>query len=141
MKKETRKGERIVKLSSGRPEADAEPGRAGNLGRWETSDHPQARHLRLSCPAERKSFTPAGRVKRAYATCSVVDVARVLARRFCSIKGSSTSPQLMHRKTVPSVAYSGRDSAIIKPLHFLHVIPHLLLFAFLHTSANLAMED
>ena len=27
----------------------------------ELLDHPRARHLRLSCPAERKSFTPAGR--------------------------------------------------------------------------------
>ena len=88
-----------------------------------------------------KSFTPAGRVGMPYAACSVVGVDRVLVRRFCSIKGSSTSPQLMHRKTVPSVAYSGRDSAIIKPLHFLHVIPHLLLFTCIHTSANLAMED
>lgn len=106
-------------------------------------DQPRARHLHLSCPAERKSFTPAGRERcMPYAACSVVGVERVLARRFCSINGSSTSPQLMHRKTVPSVAYSGRDSTIIKPLHFLQVIrapPAGVCLC--PTSANVAMED
>jgi hypothetical protein len=45
-----------------------------------------------------------GRTKvHAYAACRVVEVERVLARRFCSIKGSNTSPQLMHLRTVPPV--------------------------------------
>src|SRR6476660_10021771 len=66
-------------------------------------DHPRARHLRLSCPAKRKSFTSAGRGQPPYAAWSVRGVERVRTRRFCSINGSSTSPQLMHLKTVPSV--------------------------------------
>jgi hypothetical protein len=105
-------------------------------------DHPRARHLRLSCPAKRKSFTSAGRGQHAYAAWSVLGVERVRARRFCSINGSSTSPQLMQRKTVPSVEYSGRDSAIIKPLHFLQVMsPPPDGFFFVHMTANVAMED
>src|SRR6476619_4923801 len=78
----------------------------------------------------------------AYAARSVGGVERIRARRFCSINGSSTSPQLMHRKTVPPVEYSGRDSAIIKPLHFLQVMsPPPDEFPFVHTTANVAMED
>jgi hypothetical protein len=72
----------------------------------------------------------------------VLGVERVRASRFCSINGSSTSPQLTHRKTVPSVEYSGRDSAIIKPLHFLQVMsPPPDGFVFVDTTANVAMED
>jgi len=58
-----------------------------------------------ACPVRRsasRSLRP-GRGQHPYAACSVLGVERVRARRFCSIKGSSTSPQLTHRKTVPSV--------------------------------------
>jgi hypothetical protein len=139
-------------VDQGGPEADVEPRRAeSSPAQWEPSgairslpDDPRARHLRLSCPAKRKSFTclRSGRGQHPYAACSVLGVERVRARRFCSIKGSSTSPQLTHRKTVPSVEYSGRDSAIIKPLHFLQVIfPPPDGFSLSITTANVAIED
>jgi hypothetical protein len=99
-----------------------------------------------ACPVRRsasRSLLP-DEGDHTYAACSVLGVERVRARRFCSINGSSTSPQLTHRKTVPSIEYSGRDSAIIKPLHFLQVIVPTSRWIFrspYDMTANVAMED
>ena len=79
---------------------------------------PQARHLRLSLSGRSASRSLRPDKANDHAACSVVGVERVRDVRFCSIKGSSTSPQLMHRNTFPSDEYSGRDSTIINPLHF-----------------------
>lgn len=69
-------------------------------------------------PAERKVSLQPDERRACYAACRVVEVERVLPNRFCWINGSSTSPQLIHRRTVPSVENSGLDSSIINPLHF-----------------------
>jgi hypothetical protein len=69
-------------------------------------------------PAERKVSLQPDEGRACYAACRVVEAERVLPNRFCWINGSSTSPQLIHRRTVPSVENSGLDSSIINPLHF-----------------------
>jgi hypothetical protein len=130
-----------------RPEADVELRRAESspAQRNHRRHFPIIRECDIhACPVRRsasRSLRP-DEGRHAYAAWRVLGVERLRARRFCSIKGSSTSPQLMHRKTVPSVEYSGRDSTIIKPLHFLQVMfPPPDGFFLVHTTANVAMKD